>query len=363
MDVICQQTQSQGVFGWAQYANGKNLSHFGDFGSSDKNRQPSLEINGQKKDKGIQDLMSLPVSSAPQGKGRLSTTEGSGLGLDDHLKITQHSFGKPSPLRHGPKAPLWVQANTEPTEPTAHPERSLEDLYQEHPEKKLEAGIEPSTVNLAAHVVMHVANQAGYQWLARWFPDMSIREVFEATCNKDPGSKQLAAKLYNVPPEAVNQRFMAASLTELYQQCRIAHQKTTHGDAQFPCLIRLIDKCAIFLGALKNTGYQALLHKAGSEFQWGRVNLDAKKLTIQRQARADLAQLNELHQHPMMSGQLESEFLRQKRQADELDILDAAVVEFDIQRKTVETEMLNQLNVLLAATGSSIPDSGVSNVN
>lgn len=59
-----------------------------------------------------------------------------------------------------------------------------------------------------------------------------------------------------------------------------------------------------------------------------------------------------------MNGEADSEAVRRRRQAEELDILDISVAEFDIHRKTFEAQILDQLGVLLASTARSLPKPG-----
>ncbi|KAI0870796.1 hypothetical protein GGS24DRAFT_504417 [Hypoxylon argillaceum] len=353
MEVGGQQTQDHGG-SWAQYAKCKNMYQFGNLKSPDNNQQPFIKAKVQNLDnKKKQGPTNLPSNNDETPKEFcLPTTpvctESPDLVLVDSSKEPQSSFGSPHPLRYGPKTPQWARVNAEVTETTPRPEPSLDDLYLENPEKKLQAIIEPGTMNLAANVVLHVASESGYQWFKKWCPHMDMREVFGAIGVEGEEGK-FASKLYNVPQDALDTRYLTTTLAEMYQQCRNVHPKDS-GDTEFPKLLKLIDKCAIFLGTLKDCERMALLKETRSTFQQIRISLDGKKASVLEQAKANLKTLNKLYQCGTPNSKVDSEAPKQNRKTDELEILDTTVAEFDICRRTSETQMLDQLNVLLAST-------------
>ncbi|KAI0553389.1 hypothetical protein F4679DRAFT_580612 [Xylaria curta] len=359
MEASRHQTLNRSRGGWEQYANCNNLPQFRDLAPFDENQSPFHKATERDPNKTEQNPTN-PMANNPKPKTSYQQTKSTAAGnghsysvLDNSPKECQPAFGQPSPLRHGPKAPLWVRADVEMTEPAPCPEPSLDDLYNEHPEKRLQAIIEPSTMSLSASVILHLVNEAGYQWFNRWCPGMNLREVFETISIKGNGS-QLADKQYNVPLEAIDTRLMTTSLAEMYRRCRDVHSKDSEA-IQFPRLLKLIDECVIFLGALKDTKHKTLLQKTKSMFQWIAIGLDAKKLVILKQARVDLEDLNQLYKHAIGYSNAECDNLRNKRQERQLSILDEANTDFDIHRKTFETEMLDWLNVLLASTDKSPP--------
>ncbi|KAI1738803.1 hypothetical protein F4680DRAFT_449603 [Xylaria scruposa] len=361
METSRYQTLNHGRVGWEQYANCNNLPQFRDLAAPNKSQSPFYKATEQDPNKTKQD--STNPKANPQPKTNYQSTKSTSAGnpdsvLDNSPKECQPVFGQPSPLRHGPKAPLWVCADVEMTESAPRPEPSLDDLYNEHPEKRLQAIIEPSTMNLSASVILHLVNEAGYQWFNRWCPGMNLREVFETISIKDNGS-QLASKRYNVPLEAIDTRLMTTSLAEMYRRCRDVHPKDSKA-IQFHRLLILIDECVIFLGALKDTKHKTLLQKTRSMFQQIPIGLDDKKRVILEKARADLGELNQLYKHAIGNSNAESDSLRQKRQEGQLSILDGTNTDFDILRKTFETEMLDWLNVLLASTDKSPPKPNIS---
>ncbi|KAI8956288.1 hypothetical protein F4801DRAFT_595511 [Xylaria longipes] len=347
MNIIHQQTQDRGIMSWEQYANSESLSQFGNLSSSNENQ---LSFNKATKQNPV------PIANAPKLRGyyqpaKPTDTESSDSVFNNSQMRRQPNFGEPSPLRHGSRAPLWVRADVEMTEATPRPQPSLDDLYNEHPEKKLQVSIEPSTMNLAASVIMHVANEAGYQWFNKWCPGMNLREVFDSIGVEGKGT-ELAGKQYNMPPEATNTRMMTTSLAGMYRRCHDIHPKGS-GDIQFPKLLKLVDECIIFLVVLKDTKHKTLLQKTWSMFKWIPIGLDAKRLNILKQARVDLEELDGLYKNGIGNSKAEYDSLEQKHQEGQLSILDAALVQLDIHRKTFETEMLNWLNVLLDSTAKS----------
>ncbi|KAI0184293.1 hypothetical protein EV127DRAFT_240449 [Xylaria flabelliformis] len=239
METSHHQTLHHGRTGWEQYANSNNLSQFRDLAPSTKNQSPFHKITEQNPNKAKEDLMNLIANNPKPKISYQSTTltfaRNSDSMLDHSSKECQPVFGQPSPLRHGPKAPIWVRADVETTKSAPCSEPSLDGLYNEHPEKRLQASIEPSTMNLAASIILHLVNEAGYQWFNRWCPGMNLREVFETISIKDNGS-QPADKQYNVPPEAIDTRLMTTSLAGMYRRCRDVHPK----DSDASELIELI---------------------------------------------------------------------------------------------------------------------------
>ncbi|TGJ81784.1 hypothetical protein E0Z10_g6958 [Xylaria hypoxylon] len=334
------------------------MSQFGTLTSPNKNHRPFVNIEGQsiEKGNGEENMTSLPFANAPNGPRSLPNQTYTGnpdLVLANLQNPPRTSFGEPSPLHYSLKTALWVQNEIEMGKATLRPERSLESLYNEYPEKKLQEGIEPSTMNLAANIVLQLVNEAGYRWLDKWCPHLDLHEVFEGICVEDKETK-LASKKFNVLPEAVDISTMKTTLAELYQQCQNVHSKDS-GDVEFAKLMNLIDHGVVFLGALRDCKAKALLQETRSTFQWIPLSLDAKKDPILRQANAELKELNQKYKTSTPNGRDHSEALAQKRRIEELSILDTASEDFKLCRRTFENEMLERLCVLLASTNSSPP--------
>jgi hypothetical protein len=240
MEVVSQQTQDQGGASWEQYADCKNMTQFGDLRSPAKNHHQSIKSEVQnpdkKKHKKRQDSANLPSTDKASPKVcRPPTTSACTGSLDLVLSYSwtepRSSFGNPSPLRYDPQTSHWVRGDAEVIDTTPRLERSIDDLYLENPEKKLQATIQPSTMNLAASVVLHVASESGYQWFDKWCPHMNLREVFEAISVEGTGSK-LASKRYNVPREAIGTSHLTTTLADMYRTCRDVHPKGS-GDSEY----------------------------------------------------------------------------------------------------------------------------------
>ncbi|KAJ2991334.1 hypothetical protein NUW58_g2550 [Xylaria curta] len=337
--------------GWEKYANNKTLSGFGELASSNKDRQPLTTVESQGLGKTSQDLAHTPTANSPNGEGRYPPAKPADTGSwgavsDMPPKEPRPIFGEPSPLRGGPKAPLWVRYDMTVASERPWPQRSLEDLYREHPEKQLQDGIEPATMDLAANAIIHVTNEAACQWLNKWCPGLSLLEVFESTLVEGKGELEL--KRYTVPPEAIGKGETVVSLNNIYQKCHTVYPKGL-GEIKFPKLLKLIDVCVAFLGGINDSEHKALLQRTKSKFQWIPVGLGAKKLPLLQQASADLRDLEGLYRHSITNGEVDSEYLRQKRQEHELRILDAMIEQFDFHRMNFEAEMLEWLNELLTA--------------
>ncbi|KAJ8122215.1 hypothetical protein ONZ43_g1534 [Nemania bipapillata] len=315
MEVPSQQTQEHGEKSWAQYADCKNMFRFGDLVPSTKTQHPAIVSEARdKKREERQNMTDLPsTDNAPPKECRSFTTLAcsEGLGLVSSMEPGPR-FGTPSPLHYGSQTPCWVRRKV--TIPP--PERSLDGLYVENLKNKLLAVIEPNTMNLAANVVLHVTTESGYQWFNKWCPHMNFREVFEAINIQGTESK-LASERYNVPQDAI--------------------------DSSFPKLLKLIDQCAMFLRVLGDSERKTLLEQTRSIFQWIPISLSVKKTRVLEQAKCSLKALNKRYN------------LKKTQGPNELEILDKAAAEFNVCRKTFETQMLDQLNVLLASTAQSTP--------
>lgn len=123
-------------------------------------------------------------------------------------------------MRHMPKVPLWIRADVEVTEDISRIESSPNGFYKENLEK-LQDSIEPSTMNLAARVIIHIVNESAYQWFHRW-SGIDLHDVFE-TIGAESKGIELAGKQYSVPPEAIDTYRMTISLAGMYRRCHDAH--------------------------------------------------------------------------------------------------------------------------------------------
>ncbi|KAJ8125263.1 hypothetical protein O1611_g8375 [Lasiodiplodia mahajangana] len=346
MEADSQEIQVQRRGSWAQYADCKNMSRFSDLRTSEEGRQPCTNVEGQIPDKTNETERKQKTNAS----GANTTPKTLNIPLVDSSEAKPR-FGHPSSSLHDRKTPDRAPC----------PSRSLEDLYLENPEKKLQTSIDPATMNAVASVVLHVATESGYQWFNKWCPHMDLQEVFESIAIKGNGG-ELTDKKYNVSPDAIDTRGMkttrATTLAELYRECHNVHPKGS-GDIGFPKLLKLIDQCAIFVGVLKDDERKVLLRQTRSMFQWIPIALDGKKLYILNEARGTLKALNKEFNYG--DSKLDLKASNRKRKAGECGILDTITADFDIHRKTFESQMLEQLKVLLASTARSPPKANYSN--
>lgn len=231
MQTARQQTQCHGGMSWAQYAHCKDMTQFRDLKPPGTDEKSSTQVDEQNPDKKKQDQETFAMANEPDDRhpsAKPTNTTRSGSATTLQSKKIPSTFGNPSPVRHGPKKPLWIRSNAEVAEVTLYyPQRPLDGLYLRYPEKKLEANIEPSTINLAAGVILQVVNESAYQWFKRWCPDMDLREVFENISGKvkEEEEGELVRKRYEVPLEAIDTSNMASSLADMYRHCRNVYPK------------------------------------------------------------------------------------------------------------------------------------------
>ncbi|KAJ3568255.1 hypothetical protein NPX13_g6484 [Xylaria arbuscula] len=332
-----------GAGGWGQYANFKNVPIFGSLKSptaDQKSFTSVADINVEHKE-GMQSATKLQKSKSPRKPVWLGGAS-PGANVKCYEKHPS-SFGMPSPPRNIFNKPLWVKTDVETVEITPT-QRSLEDLYSENPDLKLEASVDSRTMHLAAEIIRQLVNEAVCRWLNNWCPHMDLAEVSEAIRVTAQGSGP-SCKKYNVPLGAIDSSLVTTSIAEMYQQCQISIP-TDADDIRFPHLFELIDQSVVFLRAIKDTRGVTKLQKTKSTIQWFPIGLDAKKLFVLKNANTELDKLNRKYS----SGVGESDISVQ-RQIDELSILDGARVEFSAYCQSFEMEMLNELCGLLAWQG------------
>ncbi|RWA14063.1 hypothetical protein EKO27_g1017 [Xylaria grammica] len=343
---------------WEQYAHCKNMSRFGNLASPEGNHRPFVKVENRvaQKEEEKQDTTSLPSaneSGCPRSPAEQTPTRNPDLTVPNSSATPRISFGEPSPPRCNIKTPLWARGTPEMTEgaPRAErsAERSLEDLYDEHPEMKLQGGIESGTLSFAADVVNQTVTEAAYRWLNKWCPHMSLQGIFEAMYieNKEP---EPSGKKIKVPLQAVDTAILKTSLIEMYLKCVNMHAKDSKEDIGFPKLIEMIDHGVAFMGAIRDSTLKALLQETRSTFQLIPLGIDAKKEAILRGAKAELKDLNKKYKNYKADDEVDSEALGQKRREEEVEILDAAGKRFSFDCALFEHEVLGQLQTLLAAT-------------
>ncbi|KAI1184798.1 hypothetical protein F5B17DRAFT_410637 [Nemania serpens] len=212
---------------WAQYAHRNDMAQFGTLRPTREDKKPPAVTDEQNPNNKKQAQETLPRANKADDQGPLAKPAYTGRwdrAVALRPKKTPSTFGNPSPVRYGPKKPLWIRDNAELTEELPYPKRALDELYVRHPEKKLQAIIGPSTIKLAAGVILQVVNESAYQWFNKWCPGMDLRDVFENIRGKGEDG-QLVSKQYTVPPEAIDTSKMATSLGDMYRRCRNIYPK------------------------------------------------------------------------------------------------------------------------------------------
>ncbi|KAI0022726.1 hypothetical protein F4780DRAFT_164809 [Xylariomycetidae sp. FL0641] len=267
-----------------------------------------------------------------------------GIGQPVAPKAIQTQFGHPPPAAPARFSLKGIIRNLDP-------ERSLEDLYQDYPEKRLEdmqRSIQQSTLQMAANVVLQITDEGLEEWLETWAPGMKWENIFDhirrVDCEEDPETI-----LFLVPNGALNLRGLTTTLAQLYRQCHQARDR--HPITRLADLVRLIDHCIFFCGVLKDLKRKVLLELSKDEMQWIPVGLDCKKLDIHKEASARLQQLNKelSDSNPGQSKTARTRRNRRKR-AEEQKILDVALLDFEIKRAESRKQFLNALNVMLQVT-------------
>ncbi|KAI1822799.1 hypothetical protein F4861DRAFT_371967 [Xylaria intraflava] len=314
-----------------------NESNLTDTGPSDKHKQPLTKNKAQ-------DNMSLAVANIPKGPSLPAKPIFTGRSYPIHTKAPKGrraSNGNLSPLGFEPRKPLGTYNDTPKSDLAIPPERTLDDIYREYPDKKPEGGLDPATLRLAASIVLQLVNEATYEWCGKWYPRMNPRKLFDTIRIQDNESG-LSSNQCIIPSEAVERGSTAGSMSEMFRQCHSLRPKASD-DFQFPGLLKLIDQCIAFMGVLKDTKRQASLQNTRWTFQWIPINLDAKKYPIYRQAQIDLEKLN-ARMRSRQGG------AKARDRHAELEILDAALLEYDTHRQLYRVEVLNGLNILMAST-------------
>ncbi|KAI1308160.1 hypothetical protein F5Y03DRAFT_405340 [Xylaria venustula] len=347
--------QSEGG-SWGKYAYCDSLAQFGNLKPSDKGHPLSVPNKDQNLDKQEQKQdVTAPHTVTESTPAKATPIESQDVDLRVESLNSQHKFGEASSRHCSTEMRLRIQSDGGKVQTEIEPRhaRSLDDFYIAYPEKMLQGGIEPSTIDLAARVILKLVNDAAYQWLEKWCPHMDLCEVFEAL--RAEGEKSsFPSKKYNVPSDAIDANIGLGSLSDTYEHLQGVFSKDP-GNVSFHKLMELIDQSVIFSRAVKDTKRKTLLQKTRSMFQWFPIGLDSKKAHILKKAKDDFVKLGKTYKNSSANGEANLGWLSQKRLADELGIVGETLKQFDSHREWFETQMLDRLDVLLAATSSSSP--------
>jgi hypothetical protein len=203
------------------------MSQFGGLGLSNENQRPFFKTDEEKRRLAMNNISLANAPKCPRKNNKHSDNSV----LANVPNGPRASFGEPSPSRHGFNDPFWTR-NPEMVKiaPPTSTERSLEDVYCDYPEKKLEGFVKPTALNTTADVVKHLVDEATFDWFKRWFPNMEMSKVFNAIGVKvEEGA--VTDKQYTVPSEAIDMGNMKNTLADMYRQCRNFHPKGS-GDSK-----------------------------------------------------------------------------------------------------------------------------------
>ncbi|KAI1633973.1 hypothetical protein F4809DRAFT_666106 [Biscogniauxia mediterranea] len=323
--------------GWGQYAASTHMSGFGSLavsGASQLNNQHNTDGFNQRESKNQgANLFGNPDTAIPTPL--------------PHSVV--RTFGQASPPRHGfdkvvCKPPAIIISPPE--------ERSLEDLYKDYPEKRLK-DIDEKALDLAAKVILQIANEATFQWINRWCPGMAWLDLIGAT--KPDAQPIKCRQTYHVPMEATSNGSPISRVIELFHQCH--KRRSQCPNMQMKDLIDITCHCALMCQALKDEKRRVLLDKATDEIKWVSIGLGCKKMHVYKQASVRLAKLNkklgELQNLGLAAGEiLSQEDETRRRETEEKKILDRATKSFHEHRNTFRQMLMSRLQVLMSATGT-----------
>lgn len=251
------------------------------------------------------------------------------------------SFGQPQKQATMLNQPRWVQGSSK-----SFLERCLQDLYLEHPEKRLR-GIEPSTLYLVAQAIQQVADEAANNWHRTNFPELSWSDGTSTKYPDDAPSPELVSWL---PSKIDALRVRNSFVVPLIRASKTMVSKKTTISTLVLC--RIMDQCISICGLVHDDRRKVLLQKARERIEWLPVGLDCKKLDIQRRAIEDLEKLHESFRDKILfTGN--PEILRFICSEDEMKILDRAFIEFTEHRSKSLIEIFQTLKQLLGATAWS----------
>ncbi|KAH8201293.1 hypothetical protein TruAng_004537 [Truncatella angustata] len=254
-------------------------------------------------------------------------------------------FGHPQIPAPGFDRVFWVSQDAEILANWKQPwsERSLEDLYQDHPEKRLRS-IEPSTLGLVAKTALQIADEAANNWLTSFCPGtkwsdsiINVDNIYDFTASEPD---------YTILAKAVSLQGVKEAIASL-----LLSSKTMVRDAKSMTpliLARVMDQSVAVCQVAKDDKRRVLLETTKAKVEWLPVALDCKRLGIQRRAIKSL----EEHQARVWNEPAHANPSKQagRRVKGETMVLDRALAEFQEYRLDFLVEMYRTLRQLLEAT-------------
>ncbi|KAI1470773.1 uncharacterized protein F4812DRAFT_469289 [Daldinia caldariorum] len=222
--------------------------------------------------------------------------------------------------------------------PASHTMRGLADVLMDNPEMRFK-GINHDTLDLAAKAALQVTDEVMVKWLHKWCPHMDFALIFDWIRSVDYVEDHYEHNLYMVPSEAMDIQGTGTTLAKLYRNCRQAYSK--HSDLQVPNVVEISDHCTIVCRVLKNEKCADLLEKTKEVVQWAPLGLGCKELEVKKTLSRKLDQIPASHQD---------------RKGLEKELLDAALVEYEIHRQEFTIQLMQQVKVLLDTSDPFHPD-------
>ncbi|KAG4223162.1 hypothetical protein PC116_g28367 [Phytophthora cactorum] len=222
--------------------------------------------------------------------------------------------------------------------PIYHTMRSLEDVLMDNPEKEFK-GISHHTLNLVAKSALHVTDEVMVKWLHKWCPCMDFALIFDWIRSTDYVENDYKHNLYMVPPEAMDIKGTGTTLANLFRKCRGVYSK--YNVLQVPNVVEVFDHCIILCRVLKNEKCASLLHKTKEFVQWLPLGLSCKELEVKKNLSRKLDQI------PTSC---------RDRDVWEKELLDSALLEFEIHRQEFTVQLMQQVKVLLDSSNPFHPD-------
>ncbi|KAI0014324.1 hypothetical protein F4779DRAFT_5405 [Xylariaceae sp. FL0662B] len=319
---------------WSTYAKSSDMLAFGGWADSkgeNQNQNPPVWSQSTTND---EDGRSQPTDQVRRPKQRQPLQS---LG----------QFGRPSPQDHRFKNLVWTRKSN----PVTTPERTLENLYRDYPEKQLKS-IKQSTLDLTADAALQVTNEAVVQWLDKWCPHMTWSDIFGHIRPDATTDEAIRTNQFVVPEEALNLKGSETKVADVFRKCHaiVAGSRPM----KLTDLVEMIDHCILLCDILRDEKRQPLLGKVKEMVHWLPIGLDCKKLEIQQKACRHLRDLNAICSAAKRDGKrgryLKKADQERFRKERENEILERALVDFEEHKVAFRVELLKQLKQLLEST-------------
>lgn len=220
--------------------------------------------------------------------------------------------------------------------PTAGVKRSLDDLYRDHPEK-VPGPTKETMLDLMATTIQHVAEEAVFEWLKRWYPMSAwptvIRQISE---NNFDGS-------ITVLETAASSK---QSISGLLQKCRNTHRESDgHKNED---IVDTVNNAMELCLALKDNKRRASLEMLEDTIRAARSSLYSQSMEIKRRASEQMASLGN-------SGLLRPSKRRMgpDHRRSEHSIIDEAFKDFERRYDASCIELLTALQRLLDSSATN----------